>query len=132
VLGSDFGANPASRPATKATGKDNTEQGESTMIMRITWGRIHPGKWDEYEKTYNATVVAKSKDIKGLRGRWLAQDTSDKDTGYAVSLWDSVEDMQAYEQSDYYKKEILAPLQPFFINAFTTSRCEVKYAQEFK
>jgi heme-degrading monooxygenase HmoA len=102
------------------------------MIMRITWGRIHPGKWDEYEKTYNATVVAKSKDIKGLRGRWLAQDMADKDTGYAVSLWDSVEDMQAYEQSDFYKKEILAPLQPFFINAFTTSRCDVKYAQEFK
>jgi heme-degrading monooxygenase HmoA len=102
------------------------------MIMRITWGRIHPGKWDEYEKTYNATVVAKSKDVKGLRGRWLAQDMSDKDTGYAVSLWDSVEDMQAYEQSDFYKKEILPPLQPFFINAFTTSRCEVKYVQEFK
>jgi hypothetical protein len=38
------------------------------MIMRITWGRIHPGKWDEYEKTYNATVVAKSRNIKGLRG----------------------------------------------------------------
>jgi heme-degrading monooxygenase HmoA len=102
------------------------------MIMRITWGRIHPGKWDEYEKMYNATVVAKSKNIKGLRGRWLAQDMTDKDAGYAVSLWDSVEDMQAYEQSDFYKNEILPPLQPFWINAFTTSRCEVKYAQEFK
>jgi heme-degrading monooxygenase HmoA len=79
------------------------------MIMRITWGRIHPGKWDEYEKMYNATVVAKSKNIKGLRGRWLAQDMTDKDSGYAVSLWDSVEDMQAYEQSDFYKNEILPP-----------------------
>ena len=81
---------------------------------------------------YNATVVAKSRNIKGLRGRWLAQDTTDKDAGYAVSLWDSVEEMQAYEQSDLYKNEILPPLQPFWINAFTTSRCEVKYAQEFK
>jgi heme-degrading monooxygenase HmoA len=102
------------------------------MIMRITWGRIHPGKWEEYEKTYNATVVAKSKNIKGLRGRWLAQDTGDKDAGYSVSLWDSAEDMEAYEQSEFFKKEILAPLQPFHINAFTTTRCEVKYAQEFK
>jgi hypothetical protein len=57
---------------------------------------------------------------------------TDKDAGYAVSLWDSVEDMQVYEESDLYKKEILPPLQPFFINAFTTSRCDVKYAQEFK
>jgi heme-degrading monooxygenase HmoA len=57
---------------------------------------------------------------------------TDKDTGYALSLWDSAEDMQAYEQSDLYKNEILPPLQPFFINSFTTSRCEVKYAQEIK
>jgi heme-degrading monooxygenase HmoA len=102
------------------------------MIMRITWGRIQHGKWDEYEKTYNATVAVMSRNVKGLRGRWLAQDTSDKDAGYAVSLWDSLEDMQAYEQSDFYKKEILGPLQPFFINAFTTTRCEVKSVQEFK
>ena len=101
------------------------------MIMRITWGRVHPGKWSEYEQTYRATVVAKSKNIKGLRERWLVQDLNDKDAGFAVSLWDSMEDMQAYEQSDFYK-EIVTPLQPFFINAYTTSRCDVKYAEEFK
>jgi heme-degrading monooxygenase HmoA len=102
------------------------------MIMRITWGRVHPGRWNEYEQTYRATVVAKSKNITGLRGRWLVQDVNDKDAGFAVSLWDSIEDMQAYEQSDFFKKEILTPLQPFFVNAFTTSRCDVKYAEEFK
>jgi heme-degrading monooxygenase HmoA len=102
------------------------------MIMRITWGRVHPGKWSEYEQTYRATVVTKSKNIKGLRERWLVQDLNDKDAGFAVSLWDNMEDMQAYEQSDFYKKEILTPLQPFFINAFTTSRCDVKYVEEFK
>jgi heme-degrading monooxygenase HmoA len=83
------------------------------MIMRITWGRIQPGKWDAYEKMYNATVVAKSKSIKGLRGRWLAQDMTDKDAGFAVSLWDSIEDMQAYEQSNFYKQEILPPCSRF-------------------
>jgi heme-degrading monooxygenase HmoA len=102
------------------------------MIMRITWGRVHPGKWSEYERLYNDTVVAKSGNIKGLRGRWLVQDLADKDAGFAVSVWETSEDMQTYEQSDFYKREILAPLQPLFINAFTTSRCEVKYAQEFK
>jgi heme-degrading monooxygenase HmoA len=102
------------------------------MIMRITWGRVHPGKWSEYEQAYHAAVVAKSRTVKGLRGRWLAQDTNDQDAGFAVSLWDSMADMQAYEQSDFYKQEILAPLQPFFINAFTTTRCEVKYSQEFR
>ena len=31
------------------------------MIMRLTWGKMHPGTWHEYEQAYNATVVAKTK-----------------------------------------------------------------------
>ena len=101
------------------------------MIMRITWGKLHPGTWDEFERTYHATVVAKSKNVKGLRGRWLAQDTADKDTGFSVSLWESLADIQAYEQSALYK-EIVAPLQPFFVGEYRTYRVEVKYSEEFK
>jgi heme-degrading monooxygenase HmoA len=100
------------------------------MIMRITWGKLHPGKWDEFERTYNATVVAKGKNVKGLRGRWLAQDATDKDTGFAVSLWDSLADMQAYEQSALFQKELQPALQPFFVGEYKTCRCEVKYAQD--
>jgi len=102
------------------------------MIMRITWGKLHPGTWSEYEQAYNATVVAKSTNMKGLRGRWLAQDVQDHDAGYAVSLWDSLEDMKAYEQSDFFKQEILAPLQPFFVGDFKTTYCEVKRSQDFQ
>jgi heme-degrading monooxygenase HmoA len=100
------------------------------MIMRITWGKLRPGTWDEYEQTYRAVVVAKSRDIKGLRDRWLVQDTADQDAGFAVSLWDSLEDMRAYEQSTFYQQEILTSLQPFFVGDFKTNVCEVKYAQE--
>jgi heme-degrading monooxygenase HmoA len=99
------------------------------MIIRITWGKLQPGKWDEFERTYRATVVAKSENITGLRGRWLAQDTTDQDTGFAVSLWDSLADMQGYEQSALYK-EIATPLQPFFVGEYKTYRCEVKYSED--
>ena len=43
-----------------------------------------------------------------------------------VSLWDDAADMQAYEQSPLYR-EIMAPLQPFFVGDYKTYRCEVKY-----
>ncbi len=72
--------------------------------------------------------MAKGKNIKGLRGRWLAQDAGDKDTGFAVSLWDNMADMQAYEQSALYR-EIVGPLQPFFVGEYKTYRCEVKYSR---
>ena len=74
------------------------------MVIRITWGKLRAGTWDEFEGTYRTNVVTKGKNIKGLRGRWLSQDAGDKDTGFAVSLWDSLTEMQAYEQSTLYKE----------------------------
>ena len=97
------------------------------MIMRITWGKLHPDKWHEFERVYMSTVAEKK--INGLRGRWLAQDATDPNGGYAVSLWETVEDMQAYEQSEYYREVILPALQPFFAGDYTTHHCEVKYSQ---
>ena len=88
------------------------------MAIRITWPKPRAGSWDEFERTYRANVVTKGKGIKGLRGRWLSQDTDDRDTGFAVSLWENLADMQAYEQSALYR-EIMAPLQPFFISEST-------------
>ena len=67
------------------------------MVIRITWGKLRAGAWTEYERTYRENVLTKGKGLKGLRGRWLAQDAADKDTGFAVSLWDNPADMQAYE-----------------------------------
>jgi len=96
------------------------------MVIRITWGKLQAGKWADFERTYRANVVTKGKNIKGLKGRWLAQDSDDKDTGFAVSLWENMADMKAYEQSALYR-EIMTPLQPFFVGEYKTSRCEVKY-----
>jgi heme-degrading monooxygenase HmoA len=97
------------------------------MIMRITWGKLRPGTWAEYERAYHATVAGKR--VPGLRGRWLAQDVNDPDGGFSVSVWDSLEAMQAYEQSTVFKQEIQPTLQPFFVGEYTTHRCDVKYEQ---
>ena len=39
----------------------------------------------------------------------------------------SLEAMQAYEQSPVFKQEIQPTLQPFFVGEYTTYRCDVKY-----
>jgi len=95
------------------------------MVIRVTWGKLRAGSWDEFERAYRDNVLVKGKNLKGLRGRWLAQDSGDKDTGFAVSLWDNMADMQAYEQSALYK-DIMGSLQPFFVGEYKTYRCEVK------
>ena len=98
------------------------------MVIRITWGKLRAGAWNDFERAYRASVVVKGKNIKGLRGRWLAQDEGDRDTGFAVSLWENARDMQAYEQSALYQ-EIVGSLQPFFVGEFKTYRCDVKYTE---
>jgi len=97
------------------------------MIMRITWGKLRAGSWQEYEQAYRTTVAGK--EVPGLRGRWLAQDVNDQDGGFAVSVWDSLDAMHAYEQSTVFKQEIQPKLQPFFVGEYTTYRCDVKYEQ---
>ena len=96
------------------------------MVIRVTWGKLRAGVWSDFERTYRENVLTKGKVLKGLRGRWLAQDAGDKDTGFAVSLWDNAADMQAYEQSQLYR-DIMAPLQRFFVGEYKTYRCDVKY-----
>jgi heme-degrading monooxygenase HmoA len=94
------------------------------MVIRITWGRLHAGAWSEFERTYRARAT-EGKTIKGLRGRMLVQDSGDKDTGFAMSLWDNLADMESYEQSALFK-ESMTLLQPFFVGEYKTYRCEVK------
>jgi heme-degrading monooxygenase HmoA len=101
--------------------------GRTAMVIRITWGKLRAGAWNDFERTYRENVLTKGKGLKGLKGRWLAQDAGDKDTGFAVSLWDNQADMQAYEQSPLYR-DIMAPLQPFFVGEYKTYRCDVKYS----
>jgi heme-degrading monooxygenase HmoA len=96
------------------------------MVIRITWGRLRAGAWDEFERAYRANVTD-GKTINGFRGRLLVQDSGDKDTGFAISLWDNLADMETYEQSAVFK-EFLATLEPFFVGEYKTHRCEVKYA----
>jgi hypothetical protein len=95
------------------------------MLIRITWGRLRPGTWSDFERTYRENVID-GKTVKGLRGRLLVQDSGDKDTGFAMSLSDNLADMESYEQSELFK-EFTALLQPFVVGEYKTYRCEVKH-----
>jgi heme-degrading monooxygenase HmoA len=97
------------------------------MIMRITWGKLYPNTWDEFERVYKETLAGK--EVKGLRGRWLGRDVHDPDGGFAVSVWETLDDLQAYEHSAAYQEMYAPRLRPFFSGEYTTYRCEVKYSQ---
>lgn len=92
------------------------------MFMRITWAKVRPGGWAQYEARFKEL----SQTAPGLQARWMVRDTSDPDASYAVGLWDSVEAMHAWEQSDYFKEVLEPGMRPFLVGAYSVSVCEVR------
>jgi heme-degrading monooxygenase HmoA len=101
------------------------------MYMRMVWARLRRGDWSKYEAAYKNVLRPENQNIKGLRGRWLMRDVKDGDAGYSISLWDSMEAIDRYEKSEYYRRNVIPHLEPFFIGDFTTCHCEVRAMEEF-
>ena len=100
------------------------------MMLRIIHGKLRPGTWDSYEHAYK-DVMANTGKIPGLKGRWLAHAVDDPDAGYTISLWENEGAMRTYESSEVLQNTILPRLKPFFSGEYSTTRCDVRFAEEF-
>jgi heme-degrading monooxygenase HmoA len=103
---------------------------EEAMMLRIIHGKLKPETWDSFERAYK-DVMEKAGKIPGLRGRWLAHAVDDPDAGYTISLWENEAAMRSYESGEILQETILPRLKPFFSGDYTTTRCEVRFAEEF-
>lgn len=97
------------------------------MWMRIVWGRITPGQWDDFQAAFEKAAKMTST-AKGLKDRWLVQDQTDKDAGYSITLWENEQDMKAFWNSKS-RSEAMDLLRPYFRNQYTVTDCEVKFHQ---
>jgi heme-degrading monooxygenase HmoA len=97
------------------------------MHVRVTWGRVKPGRWDDYERAYREVVLAGQADAPGLQRRILLRDTQDRDTGGTLSFWDSAQAAADYERGEL-RSRVLPALQEFFAGDFVTHICEVRAA----
>jgi heme-degrading monooxygenase HmoA len=94
------------------------------MYMRLTFGKVKAGLWDEFEGAYKQYVEGAAA-TQGLRTRWLVRSTSDRDTYFTLSLWETLEDMESYERSDSVEREILPHIAPFLNGPSTAHHCEL-------
>ena len=60
------------------------------MFVRMVWGKLRPGSWNEYESHYKENVIGKA-NITGLLSRQLLRSTEDPDEGISLSNWDTLE-----------------------------------------
>mgnify|MGYP003327655803 CR=1 FL=1 len=69
------------------------------MYVRMFWGKLKLGMWDEYEKLYTENIEPLTEGIKGFRGRQLLRSTENPDEGISLTIWDTLEDMEHYRLS---------------------------------
>jgi heme-degrading monooxygenase HmoA len=74
------------------------------MFVRIFWGRVKPGAWDEYEEHYNNTIMPVWERAKGFIGRQLLRSSDNLDEGISITYWENREAVEAYERSPERKK----------------------------
>jgi heme-degrading monooxygenase HmoA len=99
------------------------------MQMRIIWGKVSPGQWDAFEAAFRKALEVRG-EVKGLKGQWLLRDQNDPDAGFSISQWESEEDMRAFWESKK-RGEVMALLQPFFVNQYTVTHCSVRVASTY-
>ena len=92
------------------------------MYMRIGWGKLRPGQWAKYAAAYEQTIPV-SEGMPGFIGRWLGKDADDPDSGYTVSLWETKEDLDRWDELS--RNTLLPAMEPYFTGEFRISRCEV-------
>ena len=94
------------------------------MYMRISWGRIKPGMWDEYERRYAevADAVGGPKPV----SRWLVRDINDPNAGYSVSLWDNEADLMTYASDPETRRKVQDTFGDLFTGEYETRLCRVQ------
>jgi heme-degrading monooxygenase HmoA len=95
------------------------------MFMRITWGKLKPGAWNDYEAAYKK-VMPRALDVPGIRARWLIRDLDEPDAGYSVAMFESERDMRAFTENAEVRAAIRDALDPFHTGEYTTKHCEVR------
>ena len=71
------------------------------MFIRMVWGKLRRGTWDEYERHYHERLAGSAGSIPGLKERQLLRSTEDADEGVSVSIWDTLDNMRAYEVGEF-------------------------------
>lgn len=97
------------------------------MQMNISWGRVKPGMWPEYERRF-LQADASIRDTPGLRCRWLLRDVDDADAGFAISVWDSAQALEKYLANDSVRALRQQRFNPLFVGEYNRHPCEVRVA----
>ncbi len=76
------------------------------MYIRMVQAHVDPTKLEEIQKTYNQRVVRELEKVPGCLCARLVQSAAHEDEVLSMTLWDTEEHAEAYEESGLFRKLI--------------------------
>jgi len=77
---------------------------DQNMYLRILSLVIQPGKMEELQKIYTQEILPVLQTTKGCRYAFLTESMEKKNEAVSVTIWDSQQDAEQYEQSGVFAK----------------------------
>lgn len=74
------------------------------MYVRMVWGHLRPGRWEEYENYYREKVFPLDETIDGLLSRSILRGIDGEDEAVSLSVWNTEEELHWYENSNLRKQ----------------------------
>jgi heme-degrading monooxygenase HmoA len=99
------------------------------MFARVAWGKVKAGSWDDYERIYREEILPASRGVRGLHFRELMRGTEDPNEGISLTLWESPEDLEAYERGAMYQG-FLERVKEFYVGEYWIKHFEVRLGEE--
>ena len=95
------------------------------MYVRVLWGRLRQGMWDEYERYYSEHIEPVSRGMEGFRGRQLLQSTESPEEGMSITMWDTLEALRGYD-ADPRRQEVGKGVQHMYTGKYWVRNFEIK------
>ncbi len=73
------------------------------MYLRMVWGRLKPDSWEGYERFFRERTIPQTRNFPGLQGRLLLRGVDGEEEGVSLTVWDTRENLESYENSDLRK-----------------------------
>ena len=74
------------------------------MYVRMVWGKLMPGMWNEFERYYSKNIGLVTEGMEAFRGRQLLRSTQNPDEGISITYWDNLGAVEAYGRNPLHQE----------------------------
>lgn len=100
------------------------------MFVRITNVHVPDGGWSAYEIAAQRLTLEGSPHAQGRLATWLIRSIDDTNSGISIQVWDSMEALKHYEESDWFLTRLVPALELLVAGEYPVTRGEVRFLHE--